>query len=277
LPSTSRCERLLLAFEAMETAGAEREEPNGIKRRLVLIDDDELSREVLGLIAAEAGLEAVSFESGEDALAYLANADEAGEFTVLSDMQMPGISGNDLAERLRTVCGAGTLLLAMSGSTVIERKLATFDGFLLKPFSADDLSAACSRKPTEAARAVTDAAILNEAVYANFARSMPAGPVAALYKMCLDDAQKRLGTMRRALAERDDATYRRAAHAIKGGCGMVGALELAELAADMERDGLAAVHDETPLDQFAAASARLKRMLEAKESALDEAVDATRL
>jgi hypothetical protein len=58
---------------------------------------------------------------------------------------------------------------------------------------------------------------------------------------------------------------------------MVGALELAKLADDMERRGLPLLHDETPLDQFVAASARLKRMLEAKESALDGAVDATKL
>ena len=49
---------------------------------------------------------------------------------------------------------------------------------------------------------------------------------------------------------------------------MVGAMELASLAAEMERVGLTPLgHDgpqEAPLDQFLAASARLERMLDAK-------------
>jgi CheY-like chemotaxis protein len=239
---------------------------------LVVIDDDDLSREVLELIAAEAGFEARSFESGEAALEDLAAArNSAKPAVVLSDIQMPGISGSELAEKLRVVCGPQTLLLAMSGSAVADEKLVGFDGFLLKPFSAEELATAWERKAASAkipGESSSCAAVLNETIYENFARSMPAGQVAGLYKMCMDDAHKRLQTMRKALAERDDSGYRRAAHAIKGGCGMVGAVELAGLAAEMETNGLEDVHDETPIARFVAASERLGRMLENKVSGL---------
>jgi CheY-like chemotaxis protein/HPt (histidine-containing phosphotransfer) domain-containing protein len=239
-------------------------------RRMVLIDDDDLSREVLELIAADAGFEARSFESGEAALEHLEAAADSGKpAVVLSDLQMPGITGSALAEKLRAVRGPGTLLLAMSGSAVAEEKLAGFDGFLLKPFSAEELAAACERKASSAkalAEPQSSVAVLNEAVYENFARSMPAAQVAGLYKMCIDDAYKRLRTMRGAMAARDDAGYRRAAHALKGGCGMVGAVELALLAAEMETHGLENVYDETPIARFVAASERLERMLEDKSS-----------
>lgn len=235
-------------------------------RQLLLIDDDELSREVLGLIAVEAKFEAISFESGEAALAHLSSA--TPPFAILSDMQMPGISGDDLGRRLRTACGPKTLLLAMSGSQVPGDEVTAFDGFLLKPFSAHDLQTACEHRTAAAVAELPtkNGAILDRTVYEKFSGSLPPTQLAGLYAMCLSDARKRIETMRRALADGDDDLYRRSAHAIKGGCGMVGALELTKLAAVMEREGLPpvveGVTDEGPLTQFMAASFRLERMLE---------------
>ena len=239
-------------------------------RSLVLVDDDDLSLAVLGLIADEAHFTPQTFVCGEDALSWIAAAD-AGPVAVVTDMQMPGIAGEALARQLRQVCPPETVILAMSGSQVSADAVRSFDGFLLKPFSAGELQAACQCRPSSAEiRFEPGAAILNDAVYENFARAMPPGQVAGLYQMCLDDAKKRLATMRQANVARDDAEYRRAAHAIKGGCGMVGALELAALAAAMEDGGLPALvrdgPDDAPLELFLAASARLGRMLELKAS-----------
>jgi HPt (histidine-containing phosphotransfer) domain-containing protein len=73
--------------------------------------------------------------------------------------------------------------------------------------------------------------------------------------------------MRAALDAGDDDAYKRAAHSIKGGCGMVGALELARLAAWMEEYGWQDVDGSVPpwqrLDDFLSASARLRRILDA--------------
>jgi len=246
------------------SAGSNEAEPEF--RQLLLIDDDDLSREVLGLIAGEAGFAAISFASGEDALAHLAAA--APPFAILADMQMPGISGNELARQLRSACGPEPLLLAMSGTAVSGDRTSSFDGFLLKPFSSQDLQAACARRPADTAprQPKPDNAVLDRAVYEKFARSLPPAQLAGLYAMCLGDARKRIETMRRAQAERDDDLYRRSAHAIKGGCGMVGAVELTRLAAAMEREGLPAVAegvtDEARLTDFLDASFRLERMLE---------------
>jgi HPt (histidine-containing phosphotransfer) domain-containing protein len=85
--------------------------------------------------------------------------------------------------------------------------------------------------------------------------------------MCLDDADARIATMRQALASGNQEAYCRAAHSIKGASGMVGALELARIAAQMEADGLEIVPNRVPpahlLDEFLAASARLRRILDA--------------
>jgi CheY-like chemotaxis protein len=256
-------------FVATTTSAVEANAPASsalTRQRLVLIDDDELTREVLTLMTAEAGLDTTAFESGEAALAHIAGLDcKSRPHAVVTDMQMPGLAGGALAVQLRTLCGPGTVILAMSGSRVAENKLTGFDGFLLKPFSANDLIDACARTPANATEGVASGeSALSETVYQNFASKMQPAQVTALYQMCLTDAAQRIAIMRKASETRDDESYRRAAHAIKGGCGMVGAIELTAMAAAMEENGLPPIGDSTPLESFLVASARLGRMLEDK-------------
>jgi CheY-like chemotaxis protein/HPt (histidine-containing phosphotransfer) domain-containing protein len=255
-------------------AGEMSDEMRG-ERHMVIVDDDDPCREVLTLIAMQAGFAVGSFASGEEALAALSEG--LSPAVVLTDIQMPGVSGNALAEQIRRMCGNGTTLLAMSGSEVAHEKLTAFDGFLLKPFSGEELLAACDHTLVQAGADSADGTvILNEAVFENFARGMPGGQVFGLYKMCLEDSGRRLTAMRRAVEAGDDAAYRQAAHAIKGGCGMVGALELAKLAAAMETDGLPSEHDVTPLDHFLDASMRLERMLDSKARGMQADATAAR-
>jgi len=68
-------------------------------RRIVIVDDDELFRESLGLNLAEEGYEVVDFSSGEDALDYLVTGEVAD--VVLLDWRMPGIDGLDVLRSLR--------------------------------------------------------------------------------------------------------------------------------------------------------------------------------
>jgi HPt (histidine-containing phosphotransfer) domain-containing protein len=85
-----------------------------------------------------------------------------------------------------------------------------------------------------------------------------------LYALCLADAEARLAVMRQAASNGDDATYRREAHAIKGGSGMVGATELQTLATSMEERGLRDDHVAS-LDEFIVACERLRGMLVERE------------
>ena len=68
-------------------------------RRVVIVDDDDLFRESLGLNLAEEGYEVVDFDCGEDALDYLLTGGEAD--AVLLDWRMPGIDGLGVLRSLR--------------------------------------------------------------------------------------------------------------------------------------------------------------------------------
>jgi HPt (histidine-containing phosphotransfer) domain-containing protein len=72
--------------------------------------------------------------------------------------------------------------------------------------------------------------------------------------------------MRQSASEGDDDSYRKEAHAIKGGCGMVGALELQRLATSMEERGLGDANHVASLDEFMLACERVRRILIAHAS-----------
>jgi len=218
------------------------------------------------MLAEEAGFDITTFETGESALESLDTSPATFPDAVLADMQMPGVSGDSLAHLLRSACGSATTLLAMSGSAVAPGRIAAFDGFLLKPFSMEQVCAVLddpTARPSATASAAEHSDGLNRAIYDSFAQTMPAQQLRQLYDMSLDDADARIELMRKALEADDADAYRRAAHSIKGGCGMVGAVELAQLAAVMEDNGPQAVDNVDPLQQFLSASARLRRILDA--------------
>ena len=235
-------------------------------RSLMIVDDDLLTREVLTLLAAEAGYEVSAYDSGEAALEAIAYTNAIKPDAVLADMQMSGISGDSLARSMRSACGPATKVIAMSGSAVPAERLQSFDGFLLKPFSIEDLRAALDARTPEQAKtaAAPNSDILSQSIFDAFEKSLPKEQLRLLYNMSLDDADRRIGLMRKTLQATDDDAYRREAHAIKGGCGMVGALELARLAAHMEESSAEAVDNIGALDEFLAASQRLRRILDAQ-------------
>ena len=67
--------------------------------RVVIVDDDDLFRESLGLNLAEEGFEVVDFSSGETALEYFQGGESAD--AVLLDWRMPGMDGLGVLQALR--------------------------------------------------------------------------------------------------------------------------------------------------------------------------------
>jgi CheY-like chemotaxis protein/HPt (histidine-containing phosphotransfer) domain-containing protein len=239
--------------------------------QVLVVDDDALSRDVLALLLRHAGYTVQTADSGDAALLHLQTA-EPPPRVILTDLQMPGTSGSDLARRLRVVCDSQTMLLAMSGSAPDDETAREFDGFLLKPFAIEALAAAIAGGAAGVAKTspAPSTKVLDEVVFRKLAASMRLSRLEQLYALCLTDARARVVAMRRAATQGDDQAYKREAHAIKGGCGMVGATELQALATSMEQRGLRNDHVAS-LDQFVAACGRLERMLDAHDISHDQA------
>ena len=89
-------------------------------------------------LIADLGCKVVSSESGEQALAML---ETNGVDIIISDVVMPGMSGVELARRLRKARPEVPVLLATGYSDEIVSRGSEFQ-VLAKPFGAADLSKA---------------------------------------------------------------------------------------------------------------------------------------
>lgn len=258
----------------------------GCAERVMVIDDDALMRELLSVLLGAEGCEVLTADSGDTALAMLEEMQpQQMPEVLLTDLKMPGVSHAALALALRVTCPPPAVLVAMSASEP-DAEVAAYDAFLRKPFDMEEYQQAVerarqavlgkrssprseqpaslpgdSKEERASAPEETGAAqrVLNEDIYDRMAAVMGAEELPPLYAMFMEDAATRGERMAAAVAVSDEVTFRREAHAIKGGCGMLGATELFSLARRMETGGLSC----SPLlEDLRPALERLRRMLE---------------
>lgn len=109
-------------------------------RRILVIDDSADSLESLGMLLTMMGHEVRTSLSGQEALEI---APDFKPDLVMCDLGMPGMSGYDLAPRLRGELGVETRLVALTGYGSDEDKQRTraagFDGHMVKPVDIDAL------------------------------------------------------------------------------------------------------------------------------------------
>jgi CheY-like chemotaxis protein len=103
---------------------------------VLVVDDDADSREVTAAFLRGSGFVVDEFESAEDAHAHAATAD-----AVVTDITLPGMSGYELASRLRAEAATQNLVIfALSGrSDASPEQARLFDRVIVKPFDPDAL------------------------------------------------------------------------------------------------------------------------------------------
>ncbi len=102
-------------------------------RRVLVVDDDALLRDLVGTMLEELGCEVIAARSGTEALAAISKDESIS--ILISDIRMPGISGSELANRVRSFRrDIGIILISGDGSD----QRGAFP-LLQKPFSQSDL------------------------------------------------------------------------------------------------------------------------------------------
>ena len=237
----------------------------GEDRRLpivLIIDDDMVSREVMATVLTMSGYTVFSAADGAESLAQL----DAGNCTpevILMDTQMPGLSGMQLIEQLRARTKA--TLYATSGSDAPAEIKAAVDGFLMKPFGPQALARLLEKHSPKAAPMLEpDMPVVSPKILAQLREMMPESAVREIYAAVVADLEKRIAALKAATAQGDAAEIRRIGHAIKGGCGMAGALQAARLGALLEAGGDQLDNSKAILQQLRNATRKLQRMLDAE-------------
>jgi CheY-like chemotaxis protein len=245
---------------------------------VLLIDDDLVSREVTATVLTMDGYTVHTADTGTAALKMLAKgAVEPG--VVLMDAQMPGLSGAKLIGKIRAHSNAP--IYAVSGSQPPNEIASAADGFLLKPFTAEALGKLLNHqklgdhklngRKTDTALSLLDPndPVVSTEILTQFRTMMPESAVRQIYTAVVSDLSGRIEALGAAIAKGDAAEVRRIGHAIKGGCGMAGAMQAAHLGALLEASPLDPKDNQ--LDNSAAllrdlrdAALGLKRMLDAE-------------
>jgi PAS domain S-box-containing protein len=128
--------------------------PNGLLAdvRVLVVDDNLTNRRILEGILTRWGMRPHCVENGEQAIAELVWADTAGDpyGLILTDMNMPFMSGFTMVERMRGELGMATATVIMLSSASYRGDAARckelgLAGYLTKPIRQGELREAISR------------------------------------------------------------------------------------------------------------------------------------
>ena len=106
---------------------------------VLIIDDDNSLRRVMEFTLQEAGYNVLTAENGEDGLELFGRARPP---VVISDIQMPGISGYDVLKAIKAEEDECLVIMVTAFGTVEQAVNAMKDGafdYITKPFSNDEL------------------------------------------------------------------------------------------------------------------------------------------
>jgi CheY-like chemotaxis protein len=214
---------------------------------LLLIDDDDVVREVLATMLGLNGYTVHTAADGARSLEIL-EAGQCAPDAILMDAQLPGLSGAQLIGELRARTRAG--IYVISASNPAGEVIAAADGFLLKPFSLEALQGLLETQPPRPAPASASASAVepdeppvSPQTLAQLRALMPESAIREIFSALVADLARRLSGLEAAIARDDRAEARRIGHAIKGGCAMAGALQAARLGALIESGALESEFD----------------------------------
>ncbi|WP_022901074.1 response regulator transcription factor [Humibacter albus] len=124
---------------------------------VVVIEDDDGIRELIGAVLSQLGLEVIAVSNGLDGVAQV---EARHPVLVTVDVTMPGIDGFETAKRIRAISNAYIIMLTARDEEIdaLQGLGAGADDYVLKPFRSRELRAraeAMLRRPRVVERPVT--------------------------------------------------------------------------------------------------------------------------
>jgi DNA-binding NarL/FixJ family response regulator len=115
---------------------------------VLVVDDDETSRELVSTLLGRAGMSTVGAANGEEAMAA---ARRHAPKLVILDVRLPDISGYEVCRQLRDEFDHEVAIVFLSGERTESFDIAAglllgADDYVVKPFSADELLARVRRR-----------------------------------------------------------------------------------------------------------------------------------
>jgi DNA-binding NtrC family response regulator len=131
----------ILSDAEREALSAVMQEPDLPPQRVLIVDDDKNTRELLSELLALDGIRCLTASSGEGALKMLEEKPSIG--LLITDLRMGQVDGLDLIRHVRESVRAALPIIIVSGDADVEDAIAAMHlsvvDFLLKPIDADNL------------------------------------------------------------------------------------------------------------------------------------------
>ena len=134
-------------IKVSEDKGTKRISPAPLsQKRVLIVDDNPSNLKILAHYLESVGMVVVSLKGGKEVLSTLLKPLDSGKpFDLcISDIQMPGMSGYDVAKQIRNSTSEIRSLPLVAISSLMERdakkcEVAGFDAFLSKPIRREKL------------------------------------------------------------------------------------------------------------------------------------------
>jgi DNA-binding response OmpR family regulator/HPt (histidine-containing phosphotransfer) domain-containing protein len=209
-------------------------------RRILLADDNSVSRKVAAQMLTRLGYQVEAVSNGPDALRA---AEREPYDLVVLDTHLPGMDGYAVTRQIRAlpleVARRVPVIALISGSTQRDRELreaAGIDDYISKPLRVRPLAAVLGRwDPTggNASRVMSIDQDVLRSCLAVFGGQNPAA-LQELLDLFLGSVPPRLSDMREAIERGDAKAVRELAHGIRGSSGQVGAMSMSQTCASIE-------------------------------------------
>jgi CheY-like chemotaxis protein len=108
---------------------------NFLQTRVLIIDDEDMILKMLRERLTRIGLVVDVAESAEEGIKKI---DSTSYDLVFTDIKMPGMSGNDVFDYVKTTMDRPIPIIAMSGTPWLTEK-SCFDAVISKPFRKEEL------------------------------------------------------------------------------------------------------------------------------------------
>jgi CheY-like chemotaxis protein len=110
---------------------------------VLLVEDEDVVRNALGRMLGSLGFSVLEASTGDEALELIGHDQEDGIDLVVTDIRMPGVSGPDLAARIRAVRDVPVLFVSGYSADLAEEVRSARRTLILdKPFSSESLAVA---------------------------------------------------------------------------------------------------------------------------------------
>ena len=108
--------------------------------KILVIDDDNALREMVGIVLENAGYQSVFCADGAQAVSVFK---QEKPDLVLLDVMLPGEDGVSVCKKLRVESGVPIIMLTARGETedVVQGLEAGADDYIVKPFQPNELTA----------------------------------------------------------------------------------------------------------------------------------------